>query len=739
MSAQTTGLIDADQANGSQPATVTHRTFCRFCHAACPVEIDVVDNTVVSVRGDSNDPLFGAYTCIKGRNLGTQHHNPERLRTALKRNVDGSFTPMPTSLALDEIAERLMALLNEYGPRSMASYCGTATFQNAAAHPVIRAFHKATGSPSFYTSITIDQPGKLVTPIRLGTWAAGMQGWTTADVSLVVGSNVVVSMFAQAGGPTFINPLAALKQAKKRGVKLIVIDPRRTETAMLADIHLQITPGEDPTLLGAMIKVILDEGLLDVEFCDRWVDGLGRLHEAIGDFDLEWAAARSGVPAEDIVAAARMFASGPRGTAMCGTGPNMAPHGTLLEHLVQSFNVIGGRYAREGEMVQCPTGVLSLNEKPRPPKAQVNAPRPELLTNGPEARVKGLRTIVGQGPTAALADEILLPGEGQIRTLFTVGGNPVVAWPDQANVIRALESLDLHVALDITVSATARLADYVIPSKLSLERPDVPTNVDRWWEDSYVMYTDSVVKADDGMVDEAGLFVELAKRMGLTLDLPGGAIKPDEDVSGNDILERSYPYVRVPWSEMRAQTGGVVHDDLRMEVLAPDDDATARFQLVPDGVFEEIRGIRASASSYENLDGFDALVYTHRMASRRLKGVLNSAGRELEVLRKKETTSYAHVNPTDLVLWEAADGDLLEITSTRGSVRAVAKSSPDVKAGTVSMAHAWGDLPGDLGPASDPYTLGDTTGRLSDAASAYDPITGLPLMSAIPVHVRKAV
>ncbi len=723
----------------TQPPTVTHRTFCRFCHAACPMEVDVADNHIVAVRGDSNDPLFGGYTCIKGRHLGDQHHNPDRLKTALKRTADGTFMQIPTAQALDEIAEQLMTLINQHGPRSMASYCGTATFQNAAAQPVIRAFHRATESPSFYTSITIDQPGKLVTPLRLGTWAAGMQGWSTSDVSLVVGSNVVVSMFSQAGGPTFINPLAALKQAKKRGHKLIVIDPRRTETAVLADIHLQITPGEDPALLGAMIKVILDEGRNDVEFCDRWVDGLDRLHDAVADFDLEWAAARAGVAADDIVTAARMFADGGRGTAMCGTGPNMAPHGTLLEHLVQSFNVIGGRYAREGESVQCPTGVLSLGEKPRPPKAQVNAPRPEMLTNGAAARVKGLHSILGQGPTAALADEILLPGEGQVRALFTVGGNPVVAWPDQTTVVRALESLDLHVVLDIMMSATARLADYVIPSKLSLERPDVPTNIDRWFEDPYVMYTDAVLEADDELVDEAGLFIELAKRMGLTLDLPGGAVSPGEDLSPNELLERSYPHVRVPWAQMRAQNGAVVHEDLRMTVLAPDDDATSRFQLTPDGVADELRTIRSSTNSYETLDGFDPALHTHRMASRRLKGVLNSTGRELEVLRTKEKTSYAHVHPLDLALWNAVDGDLLDVTSTRGSLRVVAKSAPDVKQGTVSMAHAWGDLPGDRGPASDPYTLGDTTGRLTDNGSAYDPITGLPLMSAIPVSIRKAV
>ena len=720
---------------------ITKRTFCRFCHAACPIEVDVSPQTgeVVAVRGDAQDPLFGAYTCIKGRALGDQHHNPDRLRTALKRQPDGSFVEMPTSAALDEIAAKLRALIATNGPRSFASYCGTATFQNAAAHPVIRAFHKAVESPSFYTSITIDQPAKLVTPLRLGSWAAGAQPWTTADVSLVVGSNMTVSMFGIPGGPTFINPLAALRAAKKRGLKLIVIDPRRTETATMADVHLQVTPGEDPTLLAGMLKVMLDEDLIDAEFCANFVDGVDALHAAVRGFDLAHVAARTGVSAELIQAAARMFGAGPRGAAMCGTGPNMAPHGTLMEHLVGCFNVVGGRYPREGESVQCPSGILSLSEKPRLPKAQVNAPRPEMLSNGPKARVRNLHTILGQAPTAALADEILLEGDGQVKALFTVGGNPVLAWPDQAKVVQALESLDLHVALDIRVSATARLADYVIPSVLSLERPDVPTNVDRWFEEPYVMYTAAVLEPDPEMVDEAGLYVEIARRMNVTLDLPGGPLTPEMHATADEILELSYPHVRVPWAEMRASEGAVLHDDLTMTVLPADADAVGRFQVAPDGVSEELRSIRSSASSFDLLDGFDPTVHTHRMASRRLKAVFNSSGRELEKLRSKETTSYAHVHPDDLTGWGAVDGDLIDITSTRSTIRTVVKSAPDVKPGTISMAHSWGDLPGEAGPKADPYVLGDTTGRLSDCASGFDPITGLPIMSAIPVSVRKVL
>lgn len=721
-------------------AVATHRSFCRFCHAACAIEVDVDTeaNRVVAVRGDAADPIFGAYTCTKGRHLGDQHHNPERLRTALKRRPDGGFDEIPTAQALDEIAERFTRLIAESGPRTISAYCGTATFMNAAAHPVITAFHKAIGSPSYYTSITIDQPAKMCTPLRMGSWGAGQQGFTTADVTLVVGSNVVVSMFGVPGGPTFVNPLASLRDAKKRGQKIIVIDPRRTETAAMADIHLQVTPGEDPTLLAGMLRVILDEGLVDAEFCERWVSGLDELHRAVRRFDLDHVARRTGVPEADIVAAARLFAAGPRGSAMCGTGPNMAPYGTLLEGLVQTFNIVCGRFPREGEQVQHPAGVIGLRPSTVPPRAQPNPPRPELLTNGPAARVRDLHTILGQAPTAALADEILEPGEGQIRALVTVGGNPVLAWPDQIRAVRALEALDTHVALDIRVSASARLAHYVIPSLLSLERPDVPTNVDTWFEQPYTMYTPTVLAPDAEMVDEAGLYIELARRMGVTLELPGGPVTPDDRLTPDELLERCYPYVRVPWEELRATAGGVLRPELTCTVEPAEEGCAARFDVAPDGLLTDLTAVRDSDDSYGSITGYDPQVHTHRMTSRRLKGVFNSSGRELESLRAKEGTSFAHAHPDDLARWGVQDGDLVEIASPRASIRTVVKAAPDVKPGTVSMAHAWGDLPGEAGPLADPRTLGDCTGRLSDAASGYDRVTGLPVMSAIPVAVRPA-
>ncbi|MEC7152374.1 MAG: molybdopterin-dependent oxidoreductase, partial [Actinomycetota bacterium] len=232
----------------------TKKTFCRICHAACPMEIDVEDGKrIVAVRGDRTDPLFEGYTCIKGRQLADQFHSPSRLRSPLKKTTAGTFEEIESEKALDEIAEQLQAITDRYGPRSVATYIGTGAYQNSIGVPVASAWHRGFDSPSFYTSLTIDQPAHRSSLLRLGSWEAGWQNFTDADVLLAVGYNPLVSSYGPASGLQGTNPFIKLREAKKRGLKLIVIDPRRSELATQADVWLQVKPGEDPTLIASMI------------------------------------------------------------------------------------------------------------------------------------------------------------------------------------------------------------------------------------------------------------------------------------------------------------------------------------------------------------------------------------------------------------------------------------------------------------------------------------------------------
>ena len=199
----------------------TRVTFCRFCHAACPLEVDVEithgRERAIAVRGVMDDPLFEGYTCIKGRQLPDQHHAPDRLRRPLRRETEGSFTEVTSSDALDDIAARIRRIIDEHGPRAVASYTGTGAFQNAISMPAAVAFHQGIGSPSFYTSITIDQPAHLTARLRMGSWEAGWQNFRDADVLLAIGYNPLVSSYAPAGGLQGTNPFVTLRRAKARG------------------------------------------------------------------------------------------------------------------------------------------------------------------------------------------------------------------------------------------------------------------------------------------------------------------------------------------------------------------------------------------------------------------------------------------------------------------------------------------------------------------------------------------
>ena len=294
--------------SASANRVTTHQTFCRVCHASCPIEVDVQMGRAIEIRGVPEDPIFAGYTCIKGRQLPDQMTHASRLRESLRRRPDGSFETISSTEALDAIAAELRRIIDTYGPRAVASYTGTGGYQNSLAVPAARAFHQGIGSSSFYTSVTIDQPAKGTAPFRTGIWEAGYHNFTDADVLMAVGYNPMVSSFGPVGGLQGTNPFVVMREAKKRGLKLIVIDPRRTELATQADIHLAVKPGEDPTLLAGITRIILEEDLFDHEFCDTWVSDMDALSESVRPYTLDYVARRCDVPADDIVAAARMFA-----------------------------------------------------------------------------------------------------------------------------------------------------------------------------------------------------------------------------------------------------------------------------------------------------------------------------------------------------------------------------------------------------------------------------------------------
>ena len=714
------------------------KTYCRFCHAYCPMEATVEDNRLIALEPDTDNPVYGGYTCIKGRQLIEQIDHPTRLQQSQKKDAKGAHEAIATATALDEIGDKLKAILVKYGPRSIASYNGTYSYQNSAAHDLARAFHSAMDSPSYYASVTIDQPAKVaIGPARMGWWNGGGHMWNDSNVALIIGNNTLVSHYSIPGGIPSFSPSNALREGQKRGMKVICIDPRETEVARRADLHLQVRPGHDAALLAAIINVIITEDLYDRAFCNEHVAHLDELAEQVKAFTPDAVAEAAGIAPSQIIEAARLFAAGPRGTAVSGTGPEMGPHPNLLQHLVQSLNAICGRYCRAGERMPNP-GVLT---PPVPRAAQATGPQPQWLEGALKSRVSediGAVTVLSpygpkaEMPTAVLADEILTEGEGQIKALIVVGGQPLLAFPDQEKTLKALESLELLVCVDLKMSPTSRLADYVLAPKLCLEREDVTLLTDIWHDVPYSQYTETVVEAEGDKIEEWEVFWELGKRLGLDLVLDNGTpLDMVNRPSKFDVLKGITTGSRVPLEDIRAREGGSIFDVEDVIVQPADPETAQRLELYPDGLSEELADAHADLTAATNAD------YPHLLISRRMKNTYNSTGPELTLLGQKGTTNPAYINPTDLAALGIADGDIIQVRSERGSIPAVAAASKDVRSGVVSMAHCWGDAPDAEQTDERVRKIGSNTNRLIDNRKHAEKYSGIPRQSCIPVAISK--
>ncbi len=719
-------------------ASKTVKTYCRFCHAYCPMEATVENNKLIALVPDTSNEMYGGYTCIKGRQMIDQIDHPTRLQQSQKKQPDGSFKPIGTELAMDEIAAQLQTILDTYGPRSIASYNGTYSYQNSAAHDVARAFHAAIDSPSYYTSVTIDQPAKVaIGPTRMGWWNGGSHMWNDSDVAMIIGNNTLVSHYSIPGGIPAFSPHNALRDGKKRGIKVICIDPRVTEVASRADLHLQVRPGQDAAVVAAIIAVILADELYDKAFCLEHVDGLEQLTEHTRRFSPEAVSAAAGIPAEQIVAAARMFAAGPRGTAVTGTGPEMGPHPNLLQHLVQSLNAICGRHYREGERLPNP-GVLT----PMAPRnAEATGPQPQWLTDGVKSRVSAniCETVVlspygpaKEMPTAVISDEMLLEGEGQIKALICVGGNPLLAWPDQDKTYAALSGLELLVCIDIKMAATAQMADYVLAPKMCLEREDVTLLTDIWHDKPYSQYTQTVVEAEGDKIEEWEFFWAMGKRMGLNMSMANGPINMQEKPKKFDLLANITKGSRVPLKQIYDTQGGKVFDVPDVILGAPDPTTRERLQLFPPGLQQELD------VAHNDMKSSGTEEYPMLLISRRMKNTYNSTGPELSLLKSKGTTNPAFMHSQELAELQVSDGDIVEVHSRHGAIPAVAKASDDIRPGVISMSHCWGGSPEPTANADQKVReIGSNTNRLIDNLEHGERYSGMCRQSSIPVIIRK--
>jgi anaerobic selenocysteine-containing dehydrogenase len=715
-------------------ATRQARSYCRICSAHCGVVLTIEDGTerILAVKGDKENPLSRGYVCFKGLQAEEAHHGPQRLLRPLKRQPDGSFAEIGSEQALDEIADKLRGIVERGGPEAVATFKGTSG-SLFATHMIQLDFLQALGSNQFFSVNTIDQSAKFVSFERQGGWAAGCHDIDQSEVLLFFGCNPLISHSTMpVMGP---DPQRKLQAAKDRGLRLICIDPRATETARFADLHLQPLPGRDTAIAAGMVRTILEQGWEDKAFCAEHVgaDRIADLAKAVAPFTPEFVERIAGLEPGQIVAAARMFARDAScGSAFAATGPSMSPFCNTMQHLVDTLNIICGRFRRAGQKA-----VVDMINPPDPIHAEVISP-PRSYRNYPPSRIRGIGMLGFDRLASTLAEEILTPGQGRIRALLVSGSNPAVCLPDQKKAVEALKDLELLVVIDPYLSATARLAHYVLPPTMMYERPDLPIAVPGFniGTETWSQYAEPVLRVPEGsdLVEDWYPYWAIAKRLGLKMKFTGVELDfgVNQPPTTEEMLEIRARHGRVTLAQLQADLkaypGGRIYDHPSQIVQPARPGASGRFDVMPADVAEEIEQFLASElAQAAKPDGG----HSHLLISRRMNRVMNSGGNNLQAVLRHDPANPAYMHPGELEELGLAPGDRVEIASEHGRIETVAQPDKGLRRGVVSIAHCWGGLPGEEGPGANTNLLIATDRNLAN-------INMMPRMSAVPVNVRKA-
>jgi anaerobic selenocysteine-containing dehydrogenase len=742
---------------------------CPLCEAGCGLEITLRGDDVVRIRGDRDDVFSHGYICPKGSTLKQLHEDPDRVRTPLIKR-DGGFVEATWDEAFAEVERRLLPILDAHGRDSAAVYIGNPSAHSLGALLYGRFAIKGLGSTNLYSASTVDQRPKELS----AGWMFGLPltipvpDIDRTDYLLMLGANPYASNGSLATAPDWPGRIEAMQA---RGGRLVVVDPRRSRTAEAADEHVFIRPGTDAFLLIAMVHALFEEGLVDVGGLDEILNGLDDVERLAKDFSPEVVAPVTGVSAATIRRIARELAAAPTACVYGRIGTTVQEFGTLTSWLVDVLNVCTGNLDRPGgAMFATPaTGSGNTRGKPRTGRG--------LRTGRRTSRVRGLPETMGELPVVALAEEIETPGEGQIRALVTIAGNPVVSTPNgDGRLDAALASLEFMVSVDIYVNETTRHADVILPAPDPLAKshydvallqlavrnvanysPPVvtpPDQPDEWQilAKLALLFQGMGAEADPSVVDDLAIRALVDNAVGdETGPLHGrdpdeivGALEPRRGPERLlDFMLRSGPY---------GENFGADPDGLSLDVLEANPhgvDLGALEPRLPDalrtpsGMIELapeplVADLARLAAALEDRSGSVGDGHELVLVGRRQLRSNNSWMHNIDVLVKGKPRCTLHVHPDDAARLGLQDGDRAQIRSGTGTVVAPVEVTDGIMPGVVSIPHGWGhDVAGVQLSVASTIGAGVNSNLLADP-TLFDALSGNAVLNGIPVTVEPA-
>ena len=692
----------------------THHRICPLCEACCGLEIKTLDDKVISIRGHEADVLSAGYICPKAIALKDLHEDPDRLRTPLiKRN--GVHVEATWEEAFAEIEARLPAVMARHGRNATGIAVGNPSAHKIGLLTYFGKLARALGTQNVFSASTLDQmPKQLASGLMFGHWlSVGLPDISRTDHLLVIGANPLASNGSMWTVPDFKGKAKALQA---RGGKLVVIDPRRTETAAMADQHHFIRPGADVFLLAAMVNTLFAENLVRLGNVAAWVNGVDAVQAAVASFTPEAAAARCGIAADTIRGLARDLINAERAAVYARIGTCTQQYGTLASWLVDVLNTLTGHMDQVGGVLFAKSAAFATNTAGKPGLGK------GVSTGRHHARVSGAPEVYGELPITCMAEEMETPGEGQIKALITVASNPVLSSPDGPRLAAALDTLEFMVSLDIYLNETTRHADVILPGLSPLEDmhydvafpqlswrnharyspPVFPVAADQPQEWQSLLKIAAIVSGKGAGLDANALddaqFAEDAQRLfgehaAAVMAATQGLRGPER---GLEVALRTGPYgdqfglkpggLTLEKVKQANPDGGMDLGELKPRMPEMLRTPSGKIELAPELVINDLQRAAQDLSR----PAPDLVII-----GRRDVRTNNSWMHNLPVLAKGPFRCTALVHPTDAARLGLQDGAHADLHNGTRTVRAQVQISADMMPGVVSLPHGWGhDLPG---------------------------------------------
>ncbi|MBO9449642.1 molybdopterin-dependent oxidoreductase [Tropicibacter sp. R16_0] len=695
----------------TQPHT-QHRT-CNICEAMCGLIITHDETQVLSIKPDPNDPLSRGHICPKAVALQDFRTDPDRITKPL-RKVNGEFVEIGWDEALEYAAERIRAVQSAYDRDAVGVYLGNPNAHKFGNLLNLPSLVKAIGTSNRYSSATADQiPHHVASIHMLGhPMLIPVPDIDRTDYMLIIGGNPVVSNGSMMTAPGFGR---RIEEVKARGGQVVVIDPRRTETAEKASAHHFIRPETDAFLMLAMVHVILDRGLVDLGHLADRIDGLDALKEAIKPLTPALAAEHTGIAQEVIEQMALDFANAKSAVCYARMGASTQSFGSLCQWASNVLNILTGNFdAQGGAMFTTPAldyvGMTSRKGKHRT--------YPER-----RSRVSGQPLYNGEFPVSVMAEEMETPGPGQIKALVTVAGNPVLTAPNGRRIEAALEDLDFMMSIDIHLNDTTRHADLILPGTVALEEMMYDIVFHIFAVRNTAAYAPAMFAPPEGNPQEWEVIARLTAKL-----TGANQIGPAPDQVLSMLLTQGFHADQVTIPAMEAAQGSIDLGPMVPNLAERLETPEGRLNLAPDVFLNDLPRLLESASA-----NTDALPYL--MIGRRQVRSHNSWTQNSPRLVKGRNRCTVQINPVDATRLGIENESDVQVSGRVGSITLPAEITDAMAPGVVSIPQGWGQRNGKLSAATQVQTV--SINDLTDD-QRIDPISGNAAFNGVPVALAAA-